>query len=85
MTSKIKISQKIWPHGAFENFDLGPFLTILVSIIETVDDLAKKLAWYERPIYCRATDTGNCFVAPLVGSEFGLEPVDPTSSTTAGP
>ena len=73
MTSKIKNSQKIWPHGAFENFDNGPVWTILVYTIETVDDLAKKLAWYERPIYCRATDTGNCFVAPLDGSEFGLE------------
>ena len=85
MTSKVKNSQKIWPHGAFENFDIGPVLTILVSIIETVVDLAKKLAWYERPIYCRPTDTGNCFVAPLVGSEFRLEPADPTSSTIAGP
>ena len=85
MTSKIKNSQKIWPHGAFESFDIGPVLTILVSIIETVVDLAKKLARYERPIYCRPTDTGNCFVAPLAGSEFRLEPADPTSSTTASP
>ena len=85
MTSKIKNSQKIWPHGAFKNFDIGLVLTILVYTIETVVDMAKKLGWYERSIYCRPTDTGNCFVAPLVGSEFGLEPVNLTSSSTAGP
>ena len=44
MTSKIKNYQKFDRTFRYENFDIGPVLTILVSIIETVVDLAKKLA-----------------------------------------
>ena len=75
--AKFKILKKIDRTARLKIITLVLFFTILVSIIETVVDLAKKLVWYERPIYCRPADTSNCFVAPLVGSELGLESVDP--------
>ena len=85
MTNKIKNSQKICPHGAFENFGIATFLNILLPEIDMVAVLEENWVCHERSLLCLATATSHCFPALPDGLQFGLKPVNLDRSTSAVP
>ena len=63
MTNKIKNSQKICAHGAFENFGIATFLNILLPEIDMVAVLEENGVCHEMSLLYLATATSHCFPA----------------------